>query len=204
MSGGTLYIVSAPSGCGKTSLVNAALQSASNMAVSISYITRAPRPGEQDGVNYHFISEQQFKKMIDAHEFLEYAEVFGFYYGTARAQVLAQLEKGVDVVLEIDWQGARQIRASFPNTISIFILPPSKETLLQRLRSRRQDKEEVIQQRMALAHEELSHYNEYDYLIVNDNFDYALSDLNAIFHGRRLRAEFQTTHQKQLIQNLLE
>ena len=201
---GTLYIISAPSGCGKTSLVNAALQSATNMTISISYTTRPIRPGEQDGVNYHFVDENQFNTMIDQQEFLEYATVFGHLYGTSRTKVLEQLEQGADVILEIDWQGARQICSSFANTITIFILPPSRETLLQRLRSRRQDNEEVIQQRMDLAHEELSHYHEYDYVIINDNFDYALSDLNAIMHARRLRLEAQVQQHEALIESLLE
>lgn len=201
---GTLYIISAPSGCGKTSLVNAMLQSATNMAISISYTTRAPRPGEQEGVNYHFVDQTEFQRMIAAHEFLEHAEVFGHFYGTSRAKVVEQLEQGIDVVLEIDWQGARQIRERFSNTVSIFILPPSKNTLLQRLQSRRQDNEQVIQQRMALAHEELSHYYEYDYLIFNDNFDYALSDLNAIVHARKLRQHSQKLRYKELINALLE
>lgn len=200
---GTLYIISAPSGCGKTSLVNAMMQSASNMMVSISYTTREPRPGEQDGVNYHFVDNATFQKMVAQEEFLEHAEVFEHFYGTSRAKVIEQLEKGIDVVLEIDWQGARQICERFPNTVSIFILPPSKNTLLQRLQSRRQDNEQVIQQRMTLAHEELSHYHEYDYLIFNDNFDYALSDLNAIIHGRRLRAENQKAKYNDLIKALL-
>lgn len=201
---GTLYIISAPSGCGKTSLVNAMLQSATNMVISISYTTRIPRPGEQDGVNYHFVDQPHFKKMIGQHAFLEHAEVFGHFYGTSRAKVEEQLEQGIDVVLEIDWQGARQIRERFANTVSIFILPPSKNTLLQRLRSRRQDNDDVILQRMALAHEELSHYYEYDYLIFNDNFDYALSDLNAIVHARRLRQESQKLRYQDLIAALLE
>ncbi|MCD6048542.1 MAG: gmk [Gammaproteobacteria bacterium] len=200
---GTLYIISAPSGCGKTSLVNAMLQSATNMMVSISYTTRAPRPGEQDGVNYHFVDQATFEKMIEQEEFLEYAKVFDNFYGTSRTKVTEQLEQGIDVVLEIDWQGARQICERFSNTLSIFILPPSKSTLLQRLQSRRQDNEQVINQRMALAHQELSHYHEYDYLIFNDNFDYALSDLNAIVHARRLRTENQRLRYKDLIKDLL-
>jgi len=200
---GTLYIISAPSGCGKTSLVNAMLQSATNMMVSISYTTRPLRPGEQDGVNYHFVDEKAFEKMMRENAFLEYAKVFGHFYGTSRAKVVEQLTQGVDVVLEIDWQGAQQIRECFSNTISVFILPPSRQTLLQRLQSRRQDNEQVIAERMALAHEELSHYDEYEYLIVNDNFDYALSDLNAIIHGQRLRLARQKMRHQGLIRELL-
>jgi guanylate kinase len=199
---GTLYIISAPSGCGKTSLVNAMLQSASNMVLSTSYTTRPIRPGEQDGVNYHYVDQAQFDTMIAAGEFLEHATVFGNSYGTSRLKVEEQLVKGTDVVLEIDWQGARQVRASFAQTVNIFILPPSKATLLDRLRSRRQDTEEVIQKRMALAHEEMVHCSEYDYILINDNFDYALSDLNAIVHARRLRKENQLIRFGQLVHEL--
>lgn len=201
---GTLYIISAPSGCGKTSLVNAMLQSATNMVISISYTTRPERPGEQNGVNYHFVDYSTFQKMIAKEEFLEHAKVFGHYYGTSRTKVVEQLERGIDVVLEVDWQGARQIQENFQNTVSIFILPPSKNTLLQRLHSRRQDNEQVIQQRMELAYEELSHYHEYDFLIFNDNFDYALSDLNAIVHAQKLCTENQKLRYKDLIAGLLE
>jgi guanylate kinase len=200
---GTLYIISAPSGCGKTSLVNALLQSTSNLALSVSHTTRPPRPGEQDAVNYHFIDATPFQKMVDDQAFLEHAQVFGFYYGTSRSKVLEQLAQGIDVVLEIDWQGAQQIRTHLSNTVSIFILPPSKEALRQRLQSRRQDNEQVIDQRMQRAHEELSHYDEYDYLVFNDQFDYALSDLNAIVHARRLRFAAQKVCHKALIAQLL-
>lgn len=200
---GTLYIVSAPSGCGKTSLVKALLQSTSNLAISISHTTRSPRPGEQDAVNYHFVDVEHFNHMVATQEFLEHAEVFGHYYGTSRAKVIEQLEQGIDVVLEIDWQGAQQVRASFANIVSIFIFPPSKETLRQRLQARRQDNEQVINERMQRAHNELSHYHEYDYLIFNDQFDYALSDLNAIVHARRLRLASQVIDHKELITRLL-
>jgi guanylate kinase len=200
---GTLYIISAPSGCGKTSLVNAVLQSTTNMTVSISTTTRPSRPGEQEGVNYYFVRQDNFDDMIVKQEFLEHAEVFGYSYGTSRTKVVEKLEQGIDVVLEIDWQGARQIRERFLNTVSIFILPPSRETLRQRLQSRRQDNESIIEKRMALAHEELSHYYEYDYIIFNDNFDYALSDLNAIVHARRLRLDFQKERYQNLITELL-
>lgn len=199
---GTLYIISAPSGCGKTSLVNAMLQSASQMVISISHTTRPMRPGEQDGVNYHYIDAEQFTAMETAEQFLESACVFGNRYGTSRAKLEELLRQGTDVVLEIDWQGARQIRCGFSNVISIFILPPSKDVLSARLCSRRQDTPEVIQQRMALAHEEMAHCGEYDYVIINDNFDYALSDLNAIVHARRLRAPFQLQRFDALITNL--
>ncbi len=199
---GTLYIISAPSGCGKTSLVNAMLQSASNMLLSISYTTRAMRPGEQDGVNYHYVTPEAFDEIAVAEQFLESANVFGNCYGTSRSKVEEQLHSGYDVVLEIDWQGARQIRCSFANVVSIFILPPSKEILLTRLCSRRQDSVEVIQQRMALAHDEMAHCGEYDYIIINDNFDYALADLNAIVHARRLRVAHQLHRFEHLIAKL--
>lgn len=199
---GTLYIVSAPSGCGKTSLVNALLQSTSNLTISISHTTRPPRPGEQDAVNYHFIDKDRFQTMIAAQEFLEHAEVFGHHYGTSRSKVIEQLEQGVDVILEIDWQGAQQIRAGFADTVSIFILPPSKEALRQRLQARRQDNADVIETRMQRAHVELSHYDEYDYLIFNDQFDYALSDLHAIVHARRLRLAPQIISHKEWISRL--
>lgn len=188
---GTLYIISAPSGCGKTSLVNALLQSATNMALSISYTTRAIRPGEQEGVNYYYIDQRQFDDMVKQQQFLEYATVFDHSYGTSQQRVEQQLQQGLDVVLEIDWQGARQVRCSFSNSVSIFVLPPSKEVLLTRLRNRRQDTEAVIQKRMALAHEEMRHCSEYDYIVINDQFDYALTDLHAIIHARRLRTSYQ-------------
>ena len=199
---GTLYIISAPSGCGKTSLVNAMLQSASQMTISISYTTRPMRPGEQEGVNYHYVSHEQFEAMVAGDQFLESASVFGNRYGTSRAKLEEQLHQGIDVVLEIDWQGARQIRCSFSNVISVFILPPSKDVLLTRLCSRRQDTPEVIERRMALAHEEMAHCGEYDYVIINDNFDYALADLNAIVHARRLRAPHQLQRFDDLITKL--
>ncbi len=199
---GTLYIISAPSGCGKTSLVNAMLQSASHMLLSISYTTRAMRPGEQDGVNYHYVDLKTFEAMVEAEQFLESATVFGNCYGTSQVKVEEQLQSGFDVVLEIDWQGARQIRCSFANVVSIFILPPSKEVLLARLCSRRQDSADVIQKRMALAHDEMAHCSEYDYIIINDNFDYALADLNAIVHARRLRVAHQLYRFEPLITKL--
>lgn len=200
---GTLYIVSAPSGCGKTSLVNALVQATSNLTISISYTTRLPRPGEQNAVNYHFIDDAGFEAMVAEQAFLEHAEVFGYRYGTAREKVTQQLEQGIDVILEIDWQGAQQVRTRFADTVSIFILPPSKDALKQRLQSRRQDNAQVIDQRMQRAHVELSHHNEYDYLVFNDQFDYALSDLNAIVHARRLRFESQSIRHKNLITHLL-
>lgn len=188
---GTLYIISAPSGAGKTSLVKALVESAPGIAVSVSHTTRAKRPGEQDGVHYHFIDPGLFQSMVAQGGFLEHAQVFDNYYGTARATLLARLQAGVDVILEIDWQGARQVRERMPGCVSIFILPPSRAALEQRLRARAQDSEETIARRMRDAVAEMSHYGEFDYLVVNDDFNTALEDLKAIFRAQRLRREAQ-------------
>lgn len=201
---GTLYIISAPSGGGKTSLVNALLQSMPNLEVSISYTTRAKRPGEKEGVDYRFVDKQTFKKLIEQKAFLEHANVFGNGYGTSKQWVEKKLEMGIDVILEIDWQGAKQVRQLMPETIGIFVLPPSWETLEKRLRERAQDNETVIQQRMAQARNEMSHYAEYDYLVVNDNFAKALSDISAILLVKRLRMETQQITQKKLLMSLLK
>ena len=188
---GTLYIVAAPSGAGKTSLVKALLEQLDELEVSVSYTTRAPRPGERDGINYHFIDRKGFQSMVAAGEFLEHAEVFGNFYGTAKANIFERLRAGIDVILEIDWQGARQVREAFPETVGIFILPPSREVLEQRLRDRGQDSEETIARRMRDATEEMSHYREFDYLVVNDRFERSLEELRAIVVARRLRLEVQ-------------
>jgi guanylate kinase len=194
-AGGTLYVVSAPSGAGKTSLVRALVAAEPEMAVSVSYTTRAPRPGEVDGLDYHFVTRDRFLAMVSAGEFLEHACVFDHYYGTSRAAVLCRLEAGRDVILEIDWQGARQIRAVAPAAVGIFVLPPSVETLRQRLRARRQDGPVVIERRMRDALSDMSRYAEYDYLVVNGDFEAAVADLRAIVHARRLRTVAQTrTH----------
>jgi guanylate kinase len=200
---GTLYIISAPSGGGKTSLVNALLQSVPNLEVSISHTTRAKRPGEKDGVDYHFIDKTTFKKLVAQEAFLEHAKVFNNYYGTSRQWVEAKLAAGTDVILEIDWQGAKQMRQLLPETIGIFILPPSWQILETRLRERAQDNESVIVNRMAQACSEISHYDEYDYLIVNDNFAKALTDLTAILQVRRLRLVVQKITQAKLLTSLL-
>lgn len=200
---GTLYIFSAPSGGGKTSLVNALLESTSNLEVSISYTTRPPRPGEQNGHDYHFIDENKFKDLIKKNAFLEHAKVFDNYYGTAQQWVEKKLKAGIDIILEIDWQGARQIRKKMPDAIGIFILPPSWEALEKRLRKRAQDTDAVIAKRMKEAKDEVSHYDEYDYLIVNDNFTKALADLNAIIRVRRLRLSVQQNEQAVLLKDLL-
>jgi len=189
---GMLYIVAAPSGGGKTSLVSALLQADSGIKLSISYTTRPPRPGEEDGVNYHFVDEARFHQMVQEGAFLEYAEVFGCYYGTAQAAVESQLSEEVDVILEIDWQGAQQVRRLMPECRSVFIVPPSREELERRLRGRGQDSEAVIARRTAEAVEEMSHYSEFDYLVVNDDFETALADLKAIFRSRRLEVAVQS------------
>lgn len=201
---GTLYIISAPSGGGKTSLVNALLESVSNLEVSISYTTRAPRPGEKEGVDYHFVDEAQFKQLKKEQAFLEYATVFGHYYGTSVAWVTKKIEAGIDIILEIDWQGAQQIREKMPESIGIFIIPPSWETLEKRLQLRAQDEEPVIKKRMADAKAELEHFDEYDYLILNDNFSNALADLNAILRVRRLRSSIQKRELAPLLEDLLK
>lgn len=201
---GTLFIISAPSGAGKTSLVNSLGKILSNLRVSVSHTTRPPRPGEQQGVDYHFISEAEFKEMIHQHLFLEHAQVFGHYYGTSRLWVEDMLAQRQDVILEIDWQGARQIRSIILNTQSIFILPPSKKALLQRLNQRHQDNTSIIEQRMQEAASQISHYREYDFVIVNDVFEEALRELQAIFLSQRLRLKYQAVDKGELISKLIE
>ena len=175
-----LFIIAAPSGCGKTSLVKALLGSSSKLSVSVSHTTRKPRKGEINGENYHFVSKERFGEMISNNDFVEHAEVFGNMYGTARSNIKKKLEANIDIILEIDWQGARQVRENMPNSISIFILPPSKNVLLQRLTDRGQDDEETISKRMKNSESEMSHYDEFEYLVINDQFDSALNDLKAI------------------------
>ncbi|WP_145575079.1 guanylate kinase [Yersinia mollaretii] len=202
---GTLYIVSAPSGAGKSSLIQALLktQPLYDTQVSISHTTRAKRPGENHGEHYFFVSADEFCQMIDDDAFLEHAKVFENYYGTSRLAIEQVLATGVDVFLDIDWQGAQQIRAKMPTARSIFILPPSKEELDRRLRGRGQDSEEVIAKRMAQAVAEMAHYAEYDYLIVNDDFNLALSDLKTIIRAERLRLGRQKQRHDALISKLL-
>jgi len=182
---GSLFIIAAPSGAGKTSLVNALLKKDQRLTLSISHTTRSPRPGETNGQHYYFVSEAEFERMAGNGDFMEHARVFDHYYGTNRHSVAEQLEKGRDVVLEIDWQGARQVRAVFPGCCSIFIIPPSLETLRKRLMGRGQDSEEVIQRRMRDAQAEISHWDEFEYLVVNDDFDKALEELTAIVNDHR-------------------
>lgn len=188
---GVLYIVSAPSGAGKTSLVKALLKADSAIRLSISYTTRAPRPGESDGRDYHFVSRERFETMLDQQEFLESAEVYGNYYGTSKTGIQRDLEAGRDILLEIDWQGAAQVKHFFPQATSIFVLPPSFTALRSRLAGRGQDSAEVIERRLAAAAEDVSHAGAFDYIIVNDDFDEALLDLLAITRSVRLQGERQ-------------
>ncbi len=202
-AGGTLYIVSAPSGAGKTSLLKVLLEDADGIGVSVSHTTRAMRPGERNGVHYHFVDESTFKKMIAQGDFLEYAQVFDHYYGTSQAAVMAQLALGQDVILEIDWQGARQVRECFADAVDIFILPPSKVALRERLTGRGQDDDAIIARRMQDAEAEMSHYDEFDYVVVNDDFDTAVADLQAVISSQRLRVERQRVSLQSLLADLL-
>ncbi|MCG8315019.1 MAG: guanylate kinase [Pseudomonadales bacterium] len=200
---GTLYVVSAPSGAGKTSLVKALIESTTDLKVSVSHTTRAIRPGEEEGINYHFVEKAQFMNMLENVEFLEHAEVFGNFYGTSKTWVQEQLDSGQDVILEIDWQGAAQVRKLLPDTVGIFILPPSQAALQDRLTDRGQDSQEVINHRMALAREEMSHHLEYDYLVINDQFPVALQQLQAIIQANRLKLNRQLSQQAGLLKDLL-
>ncbi len=199
----TLFIVSAPSGAGKTSLVRAMMERLGRIAFSVSHTTRAPRPGEVDGHDYHFVDVPGFEAMIAAGDFLEHAKVFENYYGTARASVEGQLAAGQDVFLDIDWQGAAQVRAAWPEVVSIFILPPSRAALEARLRGRGQDSDEIIAKRMRGAVSESAHYAEYDYLIINDDFPSALEELMAIVRAQRLRQPIQARRHADLLSSLL-
>lgn len=200
---GRLYIISAPSGAGKTSLVAALLNADSRIEVSVSHTTRAPRPGEQDGVNYHFVDVPHFEQLITQGAFLEHAKVFDNFYGTSQLWIEGRLALGQDVILEIDWQGAQQVRKLVPDALSIFIVPPSKAALRSRLTGRGQDNEAVIARRMADATSESSHYPEYDYLVINDDFDQALADLLAIFRAQRLLTGQQARRHVKLLADLL-
>lgn len=203
MTAGTLFIVSAPSGAGKTSLVAALVESIKGLRISVSHTTRTRRPGEVDGVNYHFTDRDRFMDMVGTGGFLEYAEVFGNLYGTSSHWVKDTLHQGEDVVLEIDWQGAQQVRRLMPEATSVFILPPSLEILAQRLRNRGSDHEEVIHRRLAGAREEMSHYPEFDFLIVNDDFQRALADLRAVVYAQRLAQSRQQKRLEPVLEALL-
>lgn len=201
---GTLFIVSAPSGAGKTSLARALLARTAGLAVSISHTTRPMRGAETDGRDYYFVSADRFGQMIRSGAFLEYAEVFGHCYGTARRSVQDQLNSGLDVLLEIDWQGAQQVRKATASVCSIFIVPPSRAALEQRLRQRGQDSEEVIARRLKAAVNEIRHHEEFDYLVVNDRFETALQDLESILRAQRLTASRQSQRLDRVLRELLD
>ncbi|MDZ4019015.1 guanylate kinase [Pseudomonas sichuanensis] len=202
-SSGTLYIVSAPSGAGKTSLVTELIKQDPHVRVSVSHTTRAMRPGEAHGVNYHFVVHEEFKALIAQGDFLEHAEVFGNFYGTSRSALQETLDQGFDLILEIDWQGAQQVRKLMPEARSIFILPPSQQALRQRLDGRGQDSEEIIAGRMKEAVSEMEHYDEYEYVIINDDFDVALDDLKAVFRSNRLLLKKQQQRHEALLKQLV-
>jgi guanylate kinase len=202
-SSGTLYIVSAPSGAGKTSLIKALLEAQTQIRVSVSHTTRAMRPGEIDGVNYHFTERAAFIEMLEQDAFLEHAEVFGNLYGTSQRWLEDTLKEGFDLILEIDWQGAQQVRRLMPQAKSIFILPPTPEALRQRLTNRGQDSEAIIDERMREAVSEMSHYVEYDYLVINDDFNNALDDLKAVFRANQLLQAPQQQRFSELLCRLL-
>ncbi len=201
---GTLFVISAPSGAGKTSMVKALLEQTEDIGVSVSHTTRAKREGEQDGVDYHFVEKDHFISMVERGEFLEHAQVFDNFYGTAISNIEAKLNQGEDVILEIDWQGAAQVRKQLPYSVNVFILPPSQSALEERLRGRGQDSDEIIARRMRDAKNETSHYSEYDYLVVNDEFEKALIELKAIVLARRCRYGAQTQHLTPLLKELLD
>lgn len=200
---GSLFVIAAPSGAGKTTLTRMALAQSPRLALSISTTTRAPRPGEQDGVDYHFVSVATFKQLQTAGEFLESAEVHGNFYGTTRRGIEALLSEDRDVVLEIDWQGAQQIRKIYPESVGVFILPPSLDVLERRLQGRGQDSAEVIARRVANAREELRHLDEFPYVIINENLDEALAELLAVFAAARVRLENQTQRAASLVASYL-
>ena len=200
---GNLFIISAPSGAGKSTLINALLKQHADMQLSVSHTTRSPRPGETNGVQYHFTDVPAFKQLIEQDQFIEWAEVFGNYYGTSKAALADKLAQGIDVFLDIDWQGARQIKQQLPFVTSIFILPPSVEALEQRLNQRGQDSGEVIAGRMAKAQDEISHADEYDYWVVNDDLELALQQFSGIIQTQRLKQQKQAIRQQKLISGLL-
>ncbi|QDF65371.1 guanylate kinase [Shewanella sp. SNU WT4] len=201
---GNLFIVSAPSGAGKSSLISALLKDKpADMQVSVSHTTRQPRPGEVNGQHYHFVAVGEFTQLIEQASFFEWAQVFGNYYGTSRTVIEQTLAQGIDVFLDIDWQGAQQVKKLMPEAIGIFILPPSREELERRLTGRGQDSAEVIASRMQEAVSEMSHYNEYDFVIVNDDFDIAIKELNSIITSQRLTLASQTLRHSGMLNDLL-
>ena len=199
---GNVFIICAPSGAGKTSLVAELLRRDRSARLSVSHTTRAPRPGEQDGRDYHFVARPAFEAMIERGEFLESAEVHGNLYGTSQAWIDEQLARDVDIVLEIDWQGAQQVRRLIPEAIGIFILPPSPETLRRRLIDRGQDSKAVIERRLQAARGEIAHLSEFDYVMINNNFDDAVEDLVSIVRATRLRIAAQVSRHSDLINSL--
>jgi guanylate kinase len=199
-----LFVVSAPSGAGKTSLLKKLISELDGVQTSISHTTRAKRAAEVDGVDYHFVEPEAFKLLVEQEAFYEHAEVFGNHYGTSKSSIANQREQGIDVILEIDWQGARQIKQQLPESLSIFILPPSKQELESRLQGRGQDDEAIIKGRMDAAISEMSHYNEYDYVVINDDFEQAVFEIKAIIVAERQKLAIQSKKHAQLLCNLLE
>lgn len=205
MTTGSLFIITAASGTGKTSLVKQLIATTNDLAVSISHSSRTPRPGEIDGQHYHFVSREQFSDMIKNGEFLEHANVFDNFYGTSEKSVDYMLANGLDVILEIDWQGALQVQKIRPDAVMIFILPPDRQSLRQRLSNRGQDSQEVIEKRLAGSVHEMSQYVNFDYIVINDNFDVALAELKAIILANRLTlAKQQERHEKRILELLAE
>ena len=199
---GTLYIISAPSGAGKTSMISKLLESLSDAEMAVSHTTRQAREGEVNGKHYHFISADEFLNDVHENKFLEHANVFGNHYGTSKAAVDVLLEKGVDVILEIDWQGAQQVRELMPNAQSIFILPPSKEELERRLRGRGTDSDEVIANRLSQSCDDIKHYSEFDYIVINDDFEHSVKQLESIFHANRSTLDKQQQRNQSLLDEL--
>jgi len=202
MSSGTLYIISAPSGAGKTSLITRLLEKIEDAEMAVSHTTRAPREGETNGKHYHFVSESEFLEDVKQDKFLEYANVFGNHYGTSKQAAEMLLQKGVDVILEIDWQGAQQVRKLMPEAQSIFILPPSKEELERRLRGRGTDSDEVIAKRLGQSCDDIKHYDEFDYIVINDDFDDSVQQLASIFHANRAKLEKQKIKNHAVLESL--
>jgi len=196
-------VISSPSGGGKTSLIRALLKQMQNLQISISYTTRPARPSEEEGKDYYFVSEKIFQQKINSKDFLEHAKIYGYHYGTSKSWVLDKLQQGINVVLEIDWQGAQQIQKKFPDSILIFILPPSIETLRQRLIGRKQDNMASIRQRIELAQSEIQHYQEFDYLIINEDFNCALNDLKSIIQATQLKKKNQMKQHQNILEGLL-